>query len=522
MNHDGNPLTPRQLEILDALRKFETDAKKGTKEEVFRAISEFDQKYGDDPTYAGNIDGVLTNIGSATRNLPILSHARERLVNRLATNKGDLLAYNLGNALQAIGDIKCNGSLEELLEGREYREARGRFSAISTGPHFPEATTNLANILEKYGRTYEALHVYEGVLKRKPDFGMALGNKGVALSFYFSLVSDKSLNLLRQASELLKKAVEEEESTIKFGGREAADHFRRELARVDGYLSRQGTKKPPSKQTRACLTKYQRFSMERNLFLNSCFNCFRCKKGFTDSLNFYFIDQFKAGTDESDYRHSGYSEKTYYSIKTLNQIYEDFAGARYLYYHAVTVGFRGLDRITRYNSALDYCFNSLRYGLVKTSYIRLFNILDKIAHLVFMNYGIPGDDHLYYRHLSSSAVADVVKREKSWGLLALHNLAGDFTEGRIYNRLVRIRHLITHEFIDIGLVGFPARNAEDQYYSERHLSEEQLHSYTEDLFLLVKSALVYFVNALFEDYRKQWQQQGSPLPLHIYPQRDFY
>jgi len=512
-------LTPRQAEILEALDRFQAEGISKTDEEILREANNLDIKYGNDPTYVQNIDGVLTNIGSSKRSTCVLLHARKRLLNILSMTKEDFPRYNLGNALLAIADIKCANSLEELLASSEYREAREHFAAVPRGPSYARANTNRANILEKYGRSYEAIHAYDKVLKQKPNFGMALGNKAIALSFYYSLVSDKSHNLLRQASELLKKAIKEE-NTAEEGGQGAIEHFKSELKKIEEHLNRYHLKEPSSKQSYNRITKYQSFCRDKDLYLNTCFNCFRCKRGLMDSLSFHFIDSFKAASGEDDHSYSSYTNKTYLSIKTLNQIYEDYATARYLYYQAATRKFSSYDKITQYSCALDYCCNSLRYGLVKTSYIRLFNIMDKIAHLVYTNYGL-AHKKLYIDDLRSPSMVDIIKRERSWGLLALHNMAGDFLEGRIYGRYSQVRHIITHEFIDIGLLERPFKDETDQYFNNHHLSEELLHSYTEDLFLLVKSALIYFMNALFQDYLKR-RKQGEPLTLPIYPQRRFY
>ena len=163
-------LTPRQAEILGALDRFQAEGISMTDEEILREANKFDIKYGNDPTYVHNIDGVLTNIGSAKRSTCILLHARKRLLNILTRTKEDFPRYNLGNALLAIGEIKCANSLEELLAGLII-EAREHFAAVPRGRSYAQANTNRANILEKYGRSYEAIHVYDKVLKQKPNFG---------------------------------------------------------------------------------------------------------------------------------------------------------------------------------------------------------------------------------------------------------------------------------------------------------------------------------------------------------------
>ena len=507
------------VNILETLAQFQINAISKSIEEIFKETSELDHKYGHYPTYTHNIDGVLVNIGTRKKSLCLLHYARKRLLHILLATKEDFPVFNLGNAMLAIGELKCMNSLEELMRSRELRKAREYFFSVRHGRSFPQAYTNLANILEKYGRNYEAIQVYDKVLMTHPTFGMALGNKAKALLFYFNLVADKNPELLFQAIELLKRAAEED-NTIEIGGHEALASFKDEIKNIDSFLSLNHIKKPSHKHSIDHISKYHRFCMAKNLFLNFCFNCFHCKRGFIDSFAFHFIDRPGDDYGKRSHNYSCYTRKTYYSLKILNQIYEDYATARYLYFQANTGRFRNYDRITRYNSALDYCCNSLRYGLIKTTYIRLFNILDKITHLVYTNYEL-GQKKVYITDMKSPEVEELIKEKRSWGLLALNSMGWDFQEGQVYHHLSQIRNSITHEFIDIKPILLNDEDEKDSFHRNHHISDDLLSSHTEELFLLVKSALMYFMNALYQDYLER-RKQGEPLTLPIYPQKQFY
>ena len=54
-----------------------------------------------------------------------------------------------------------------LINSTGYKEAKNTFLLVGKDdpPHFERAATNIANILEKYGRNYEALYAYEKAIK---------------------------------------------------------------------------------------------------------------------------------------------------------------------------------------------------------------------------------------------------------------------------------------------------------------------------------------------------------------------
>lgn len=511
-------LSPKQKRILTLLKEFEENAVSRSDEEIMRELCNMDSCYGHEATYSHNVDGVLINIGIAKQSLCLINHASKRLNKILQDTKEEFPLYYMGNALVALSGIKYGNNIEELIGIKELRTAREYFSSVPPGRSFSQAYTNLANILERYGRNYEAIQIYDKVIEKQPDFGMALGNKAKALLYYYSQDPSKNPGLIYQARELLIRAIGEP-STIEFGGQRSLNSFKGELESVKNFILQNNIRKPYPKDPLDSLSRYQRFCMEKNIFLNYCFNCFRCRRGFTDNFAIYFADKFSKGSEESNHRYSGYSKSIYYSIKTLNQIYEDYATARYIYFLANTKKLAIYDKSTEYIYALDYCRNSLQYGLVKTAYIKLFNILDKIARLVYTIYGLEDGD-TYFWNLKSARYEQLLVEKRSLPLLALHSMAWDFKTEQIYSHLSLVRNHLTHEFIDIGLIG--EKNEDDRYFREHHLSEKLLCAYTEDLFQIVKSALVYFMSALYRDYRVRKRDSAFPLTLQLYKQKRFF
>ncbi len=69
--------------------------------------------------------------------------------------------------------------------------------------------TNLANTLFQIGRFVEALEYWDRALVIKPDFGMALANKGYSLQHYAHLLHDEghAMIFLLQSREMLRQAL---------------------------------------------------------------------------------------------------------------------------------------------------------------------------------------------------------------------------------------------------------------------------------------------------------------------------
>jgi len=228
-----------EKDIFTELEKFERESASKTNEEIFMEIDRYDSLYSNNKLYFVNVEGIIVNIGSRNRNLDLLKYAVKRLRDKIEQNKISLLYYNIGNGLLSIGDI-INGNtpkIEELFNIKEYREASKYFNLVTDKYLIPQARTNYANILEKYGRNYEAILSYDKALEANPEFGMALGNKGIALSQYFSLAYQKDPKLILYSRELIKKALEVN-NTAKIGGLSAIDNFNRYFRSLDDHINK--------------------------------------------------------------------------------------------------------------------------------------------------------------------------------------------------------------------------------------------------------------------------------------------
>lgn len=508
-------------DMFAALKAFEAESTTAPIEEIFKKIGQFDSLYSENKDYAYNIDGVLINIGTRKGNIDILNYAMKRLRLKSKIYESDLLSYNIANGLLALSDIRYSRSpsIDILLEIRELREARKLLYSIKEKRILPQAMTNYANILEKYSRNYEAILFYDKALKIDPAFGMALGNKGIGIKYYFDLTHQKDKKLILLARDLLKKALESE-NTIKIGGQSAIDHFKSIMTSLNVYITANKIGHS-EKDVLAPETEYESFCKKNNIFLNYCFNCYRCEKGFIDEFAPSFLSTLEESKAEDIVEHGGMPRNIYYSIKILNQIVEDYSTARYIYFMSIYDNFDSIDKSSSYFSALDYCRNSIRYGFKKTSFIKLFNILDKISHLIW-SYFQPSDlKKTYFNSLLRPEYVRTVITHNNHSLLALHDLALDFQEGGISNRLNKIRNFLTHDYIDIKEEMNSANTIDEEFYTKHHLTDEMMDRYIIELFLIVKSALIYFVNAL-DTENKRIIPEKKNLVLNIPTQKSIF
>lgn len=506
--------------IVDILKNFREEFYTKSNEEIFKAINELDSKYAGYKFYDLNINGILINLGTDKKSIPLISHAIKRLNSLHPNNPSGKTLFNIGNGFLSIAEIVSNNKPEIsfLIKDKNHRKARKYFNRVTSGTDLPYAATNSGNILEKFARYYEAILLYDKALKYNRNFGMALGNKAIALIYYYNIALRKNPDLLFEAKSLLKSALAKD-NTLEIGGQNAIDSFKLRLASLEKYLS---NKKKPSITSYPEPSPYQVFCSLKKMYLNFCFNCYKCEHGYKDNFFPPFIEEISRVSDDERLKYHSFSKKMYYSVKTLNQILEDYSTSRNIYFNATANKFSDLDKDTGYISVLDYCKNSIKYGYLKTAYIKLFNILDKIAHLTFYNYEFEHED-IYFKSLLSASFKDFIIKQKNFGLLALHDLAWDFEDGGIYNHLKIIRQYLTHEFIDIKLDMFSNSNKQLELIENRNLTETLLVDYLDELFQIVKAALLYFAQALKKEHDNATKNGRKPLlPFPIPRQKDIY
>lgn len=468
---------------------------KMTEQELFYQISKLEKKFKGNPYYDFSIDGLICNLGSDHKHISVINYAISRLKEKIKINEHNKHIYDLGNCILAIADIECPYpySVNSLIETNKFNEVRIYFSRVQYDKYtsYERALTNSANILEKYGRNFEAIYLYDKVLNVNGKFGMALANKAKAIDYYIRLSPYKSFRLMRKIVILYTKALDDD-SIVEVGGPATRETFSQNLNEISAYLGSHGQLNIVDKiKIPKSISKYLRFCLERNLFLNYDFGYYYDKHSVEDS----FFPSFVENPNEKQIdRNSIMSERIYFSFQVFNQVLESYTAARLHYYQSLSKNYDNLDKLIHYTYTYDYTRHGYRYGIFKSIFLDLYNCLDKIGHLIYYYFsknGISIKKDIYFNWLLNDSFKEVILEKKNFQLLALRNLALDFEDGYQYNYLNKIRNRITHSFLNIN-----EGIAYDEKFSSYEITEEMLSNAVEDLFLILKAAIMYSVIAI--------------------------
>jgi len=167
------------------------------------------------------VSGLLIDLGNIKANENIVREGLELLEKDFETiiRHKDLAPaayYNRANGYYVLSHFRrmrdpYAGYFEkktELDEAKfDYRKALEY--NIQDANRKAEIWVNLGNCFDEIGRVVEALECYDEALKYKPDHGMALGNKGMALFHYADVTGKHERTFLLEAYSILSKAKSE-------------------------------------------------------------------------------------------------------------------------------------------------------------------------------------------------------------------------------------------------------------------------------------------------------------------------
>ncbi|MBN1467653.1 MAG: hypothetical protein JW924_02925 [Fusobacteriaceae bacterium] len=503
------------------------------------------------------------------KELKILYFALKRLTRYLEDIEGEYqknkIYYDIGSAYHSIAGIKYKTRIRDLkktngnsiinernilMEVNEYSKAIEYFDKVNLDRTdiFFRAKTDYSNILDTFGRYYESIMLYNRILKLDSNFGMALGNKAKAIIYYYKILPDKFKfkQLLVVARDLFEKSLRDERLEA-VGGEDAVRSFQNSLNKLDKLFSEIKTKETNQffKSVRKCfqdllhrlislfskirfrrvnkylvnLRKYQRFVLDKNLFLNFHFGFNINKNSQKDIMLPPFISKKTKG-DTLNYH--GFERNIFYAVKHLNQIIEDFTSARYLYFLANIGDFDDIiSNITEYIYTLDYTHNNLEYGILKTIFTKLFNILDKIANFLYMYFDIEHSRTVNLNSLTYEKFKKLVKDLNNPQLLALFEVAVDFQVGHSYNYLQVLRNNLVHKYLDIKEID--GYEIEDEEYKTNYIYKDKFFEYIQLMFEISKAAILYTVLALETERDKMETQNGAKLgPIIVPKQSDIF
>ena len=401
--------------------------------------------------------------------------------------------YNLANAYLFSSDLDYRSKLflvgETALDVAKfhYREA---LKIGSNSLDLAQVLVNLANCLDNLGRVVEALDYYDQALKINPKFGMALGNKAKALWIYADLCGEHQGTMVLEAYSLLKK--------IKTGVTpEAKINFNRLQEFLKSVATNLPLDTPPilpgiKLKAKTKLEEYLiGFCLENRLYLNVCNFCQRCDAAIGDTV---IIKQMHV---------SQASDKSYLVLSSyLNQIKQDYVTARALLvlsrYPKLNLDL--FDKQVVLVDTQEKTVDNIYVQLVKTSFITLYNILDKLAFFVndYLKLGINEDyvnfSNLWYEDPKKTAIRPAILTTMNLSLNALYDIHKDLDAGA-YKQLKKTRNALTHRFVKI--------KSNSEVKSDTVISEENLVNQTILLATVVRNGIIYLLQFVNLEERKK-------------------
>lgn len=465
------------------------------------------------------VSGLLIDIGSATKNAAIIEEGLQILRKDFEeiSKHAELIPnanYNLANAYSTIFDEeRAKNPRIVLFNETKLDEARRYYKrAIMSQPKenasLAQIFVNLGNCFDNLGRVIDALECYDHALNVKPNFGMALGNKGMAFLNYAILCGEHHGTFTLEAHTLLTAALREGVYP------EAASTFSECIRLIEKRFPKLPFQNPagyPGYQVRS-RAKFEKFlinfCLQNKLYLNMCSFCQKCNAAIGDTA--IIKTMIVSAKDNSYLVLSSY----------LNQIKQDYVGARFLLilsrYENLNLDF--VDKRVTIINTLDYSLNNIYIQLVRTSFKTFYDILDKIAFFIndYLKLGIPDREIDFTKVWYSDnrrTIRSKIAATNNISLNALFDIHRELDYGE-KNVLKRTRNALTHRFVNIRITQEPE--------NDENMTESTLVARTLDLAKIVRNSVMYllhFVN--IEETKKQLKTKGPTLPLmaHALPDK---
>lgn len=415
---------------------------------------------------------VAAEVGGERDDLGLLAKAQEMWAEVSNALPGiPQFLYNEGSTAEGVfrAVMRSKGHAAALETAREDLDfAREAYLAVGEDEQADkrlrlQALTNLANSLDTLGRDLEAIEVYDKALAIDSSFGMALGNKGMALADVSHLADGHSTAVLSQAVEALDAALADREGVIAYGGPSAYETFvtvrnaiqvrdggAEEHERREGHVF--GAQSEPWKDP------YLEWCRREKLFLHVSLGCLSEDDKHLDPLFFHRLIN-KIGKE-------GELDRVGVLHDAFNAIKQDFIAARYsawlvsspqspIFEQATEVSSR-----TRFLDSLSYARWGTRVGMTTQAFVAAANLLDKIACFVHLYLGTGRVKDVYFSSFwhprgrrqekrMEEAFRTELERGDTFnrGLLALCDLSCDLERKTDLAELINRRHSATHRFL---------------------------------------------------------------------------
>jgi tetratricopeptide (TPR) repeat protein len=423
------------------------------------------------------------------------------------------LLYNAANGYSALYTLRRRTAAalvppndENLRRAKRlFREALAEKDGMSADLR-PEMWVNYGNCLAQLGRGIEAIDCYQRALTEEPTNGMATGNLGVELEHVAEITGRYVHHYLLAAHAALSQAVGSG-MHLRYGTPRASEELRERLQNLNRRIDALGMSVHPLKASETTndnpqTSEYVRFCLDHQLFLNAWVGDANVAPAITDEIAFTPIT-----TALED------NETVPALLRTFNECKEAYATARYLLYlfHRADPTLDAMSRLTFYFDMDQRELHGLYVGLCKTAYARAFDVLDKVARIVNIYFGIGRTRDTFWNvlaekqslgesHATRFGVRPGVAKTGNFSLYALADLCIDYFESEHvdFKTIDSRRNHITHDHLAVRGEE-PGKAAS----SDQELTAEELENQTLEILKLAKSSILYAVSAVHLAERKK-------------------
>lgn len=386
--------------------------------------------------------------------------------------------------------------------------------------------TNLGNLLNQIGRSVEAIEQWEHAFAINPSFGMAIGNRGVALSYYARCLYDSghAICFLQEAQTALEKALK-----LPLEG-DAHDGFRRSLEDVNAVLRRTGvTERAHEKEfglgNTSVEIRYRQWCLTNRLFLNPLNDLGAPSVAARDIL---LAPSIVTKIDEGPHL-----------IGFFNQIKQEFVSARYQYYEGIASrGVHFSDKDVTLVNTLDYPTYSLAIENVKVSFRIVYSLFDKIAYFIndYMRLGINERSinfktFWYAKQQKQNGLMAEFEKRLNWPWRGLFWVGKDLFERELQDlvdpdarQVYEIRQHLEHKYLKVHEFGISSKSNQHTESADPFkdalafsISRKDFEHKALRVLKLARAALIYLLLGMRceEMQRAKERGEGKVAPMHL-------
>lgn len=478
---------------------------------------------------------LLIDAGSSASNTEAINEGAAMLERMLAQTRPPeehriQSEYNLSNAFAGLYRILRQRGENEAAQLNLQKQKEALQKILLRRQHappelLPMIMTNYANVLDHLSRIPEAIDTYLECLALEPGHGLARGNCGVALLRYVGLSRQHRLSNLDASWTLLSKAVAEPATILRWAGPEAHSDLQqkhRELKEkiekqlADGLETlreyrahRQSDHHNSSPPTWLVRVIHDRLLLTFNVMASAAAD---------DSSDYAYFDSLRYGLEHDA------KQWSVDLINIFNSIKEDFASARYLFYHAS----HELQRLDEVNSYTVYgepegsAEFGLVSGLLKTSFRLAVDLLDKVALFLKHYLKLPGSargcnfNTVWYQDQNpkTSQLNETVERLllDNFPLQGLRDLQRDSFRQEYPARTRDARNALVHQWVTLHWLPLNRPTS-----GERAWSLEDFSELTRFMLRQAKSAILLLTAAVnVEEARRLASEDKMSIPQPLF------